>query len=228
MKTAHVRILPVCEDYGTNGYLVRGSDMKATIIDPGTDIDTVITAVKTLGWTLKSAWITHGHFDHMGGLSELKQAVPQLEIIGPKGEEDHFRRGLKNLSTWQGKSMTAPAPDRFVSDGDTVQIGDLVFRCIRISGHSPFGICYYLAPEIAEKKIRLDAGDETVDCAGVVFTGDILFAGGIGRWDLPGGSQNALLQGIRDKLFALPDETLAFPGHGPYTTIGDEKSDFMF
>ena len=228
MKQASVRILSVCDDYGTNGYLISGSDRRAVIIDPGTEADRVASACEALGWTLSAAWVTHGHFDHMGCLKELKAMVPDLEIIGPAGEEDHFRRGLKNLSTWTGRSVTAPLPDRFVADGDTVAIDDLTFRCIGISGHSPFGISYYLTPGWGDALVRLDFGDEAIDCVGAAFTGDVLFAGGVGRWDLPGGNRDALLTGIREKLFTLPPETLAFPGHGPSTTIGDEKSYFPF
>jgi hydroxyacylglutathione hydrolase len=175
---------------------------QAAVIDPGGDSDKILLALARDKLVLKAIINTHGHFDHVGANRALKKASGAELMIHP-----HDAPMLSQLSSgaamWGIRSEDSPAPDRLLEEGDTVQVGHLEFKVLHTPGHSPGGICLY--------------------ADGVVFVGDTLFAGSIGRTDFPGGDFNTLIRSIQTKLFTLPDDTLVYAGHMGQTTIGQEK-----
>jgi glyoxylase-like metal-dependent hydrolase (beta-lactamase superfamily II) len=152
--------------------------------------------------------LTHGHVDHIAAADELRARYPGVPVAIHEAEAEFLSRGMLNLSMMLGTSLTLAPPERLLQDGETIEVGRIRLRAIHVPGHSPGGMAFYAAPE--------DGGP-------LLIAGDIIFAGSIGRTDFPGGDHQQLLDGIRRKLYTLPDETVVYPGHGPETSIGDEK-----
>lgn len=173
----------------------------ALVIDPGDDGERLLAAIRATGWRVVGIVNTHGHFDHVGANRALVDATgAELMIHGldlPLLQKAQTHAQIYGLST-----EPSPVPDRLLSDGDTVACGDLSCQVMHLPGHSPGGIALL--------------------CGGHLFVGDVLFAGSIGRTDLPGGDHRALVNGIRSRLWCLPGETIVHPGHGPDTTIARE------
>lgn len=188
--------------YGTNCYIV-GSELtrEGMVIDPGGDAEGILRLVKEPGLDIKYIVLTHGHIDHIGAVSELKEATG-AEFYAHSEEGVVFQG--QPVSPLLGVSYPAmPNPDRWLKGGDSLDIGDLHFIVLHTPGHSPGGICLL--------------GE------GVVFSGDTLFNHGIGRTDFPMGSHSQLMDSIHTKLMVLPDDTVVYPGHGPASTIGAER-----
>lgn len=179
------------------------------IIDPGLDGDVIIHEVGKSGMAPRAILLTHGHGDHIAAVEPVKEHF-QLPLYVGKGDEELMRNPSANVSELIGQPIVAPRPDHIVEDEQTIAIGSLQFSVIATPGHTPGGVCY-----LDEK-------------ANLIFTGDSLFWGSIGRTDLPGGSLNTLLDSIKGKLMKLPDSITCYPGHGPQTTIGAEKSQNPF
>ena len=175
---------------------------EAAIIDPGGDADSILREVARLGVDVKVVINTHGHVDHIAANEPVLRATGASLMIH---EDDAvmLKSPARNLSLLGGAPLRPVEADRLLRDGDTVAFGREALEVIHTPGHTPGGI-------------SLLAGD-------VLFTGDTLFAMGIGRTDFPGGSYETLLSSIRERLLALPDDTRVYPGHGPETTIGDER-----
>ncbi len=192
---------------GSNCYIVGSeSNKEGMIIDPGAEAEVILSNVKDLGLEIRSIVLTHGHIDHIGALKEVKEATGAEVAIHA---DDAQALQENSVSTLLGLSYPTPLPaDRLLKDGDSMDIGDLHFLVLHTPGHSPGCICLL--------------GQE------VVFSGDTLFNYGIGRTDLPGGSHSQLMNSIHTKLMILPDNTAVYPGHGPDTTIGTERSDNPF
>ncbi len=175
---------------------------RALLVDAGSDAEVLLQALSRHDLVLDQLVATHGHFDHIGGNRRILDAtaVPfaMHEADLPFLSQAAAQAALYGLSTEE-----SPPPTRFLNEGDRISVGELVFEILHIPGHSPGSICL--------------VGQ------GHAFVGDVLFAGSIGRTDLPGGSYETLVQGIRSKLLGLPEETVVHPGHGPDTTIGREK-----
>ena len=150
--------------------------------------------------------LTHGHPDHLAGLKEVKEATG-AEIMVHSGDADYHAQSALAMA-FGFYCPAPPPPDRLLNDGDIIDIGGLSFNVIHTPGHSPGGICLI--------------------GHGVLFSGDILFNYGIGRFDLPGGDYEQLLNSLQSKLMALSDETVVYPGHGPQTTIGIERQNNPF
>jgi hydroxyacylglutathione hydrolase len=174
----------------------------AAVIDPGAEADRIIEEVSKANLRVESIINTHGHFDHVGGNRQLRDATG-AELIIHSLDAPMLAQLERMAGAFGLKAENSPAPDRTVEEGDTLVIGNLRLAVLHTPGHTPGGISLY--------------GD------GCVFVGDTLFQGSIGRTDFPGGDFDTLLASIRTKLFALEDQTIVYTGHGPETTIGTEK-----
>jgi hydroxyacylglutathione hydrolase len=188
----------------TNCYLATCQEThEAVLIDPGWNDPILVQTIESRGAVVKAIVLTHAHFDHIGGLAALVERTGAPVVMHQDDVPLLTRRG--GADEWGIPIRPAPAPDRLVKEGDQVEIGALRFEVLFTPGHTPGHICLH---EVSKS---------------VLFDGDVLFRQGIGRTDLPGGSMEDLLDSIRHKLLALPDETVVYPGHGPATTIGDER-----
>lgn len=189
----------------TNCYILAcTATNQAAIIDPSWDGRAIVGQLQQHGWTPSHILLTHTHFDHVGALAELKEltgapvyvhteAVPMLE------------RAVAAAGMW-GIPLDPPPPaDHFLEEGQVIAVGELQATVHHTPGHAPGHVCFYLPDH------------------GVVFDGDVLFQGSIGRTDLPGGDYDTLMASIRDKLLPLPDATAVLSGHGPATTLGNER-----
>lgn len=182
---------------------------EAMVIDPGDDIDHILSIVRQHGLTVKQIVITHAHIDHVGGAMKLKQATGAPIVLN---QNDYaLLKMLDVQAAWIGmRAPEAVVIDESSGTGDKISAGNLVADVLHTPGHTEGSICLYFAPE---KKL---------------IAGDTLFAGSIGRTDLPGGSYKKIMESLRGPVLALPDETIVVPGHGPLTTIGDERESNPF
>ncbi len=189
----------------TNCYLIGCKSSKtAAVIDPGgeEDVDLILNLLQKNNLNLKYIINTHGHADHIGGNKALKANTKALLLIH---RLDAFMLidANKNLSILEGKEIYSYPADRILEEGDEIILGSLKLSIIHTPGHTPGGISLVLN--------------------NIVFTGDTLFAGGVGRSDLPGGSYRDLQRSIKEKLLTLSDDKIIYPGHGPSSTIGEER-----
>lgn len=189
----------------------RGRD-DALVVDPGFDVHAIRGVLDRHQKSLAAILNTHGHADHIAGNGPLKEAFPDVPLIIGVGDAAMLSDPDANLSAPFGLKLISPAADRLVRDGEVVEVAGFTFEVREIPGHSP-GSVVFLSRE---------------DDPPVAFSGDVLFAGSVGRTDFPGGSASQLLSGIREKLFTLPDATLILPGHGPVTTVGVERKSNPF
>jgi len=174
------------------------------IFDPGADERRICDTVHKDGFTPRAILLTHGHADHLAAVQDIKERY-QLPLGVGKGEEGLLADPSANVSAFFDMPIVAPEPDHLFEDNQTVTLGTLCFTVLTTPGHSPAGVCY------------LDESE------GILFCGDTLFAGSIGRTDLPGGSYRQLLESIQKKILTLPDSVICCPGHGPQTTVGAER-----
>lgn len=180
---------------------------KAAVIDPGGDAGQIVAAAQ--GYRVRYVINTHAHFDHtmdngtvLEALAEQQGTVP--ELIAHAQAAPLLASG-GGASLFGFRQTPSPPPDRLVNDGDLLALGAVSLQVLYTPGHSQGSMSLYCASE------------------GIVFVGDVLFRRGVGRADLPGGSWQTLMDSIKTRLFALPDKTVVYPGHGPETTIGEER-----
>jgi glyoxylase-like metal-dependent hydrolase (beta-lactamase superfamily II) len=182
---------------------------EALIVDPGGDAGKILALLAKMGARAVGIVHTHGHFDHILGPREVATATSAPVFI--HGEDLELYRGLVREARYFDLVAEAPPePDQILAGGETLGFGQLQARVLHTPGHTPGSVGLFI---------------ETTGGAPLLLAGDTLFAGGVGRTDFPGGSWEQILRSIRDTLFALPDETVVVPGHGPETTIGEEREE---
>lgn len=190
-------------EFATNCYIIACPETSAcAVVDPGTPDPWIKRTLAAEGLKPSLILLTHGHLDHIGGVEWVKgfSGAP-VWIHG--ADAPMLTDTMLNGSMSFGMPVVAPPPDRLLVDGDTFTLGNLALRVIHTPGHTPGGICFYTP--------------------GHLLAGDTLFAGSIGRTDLAGGDYESIIRSIKEKLLVLPPETVVYSGHGPTTTIGDER-----
>ena len=198
LRTVHVGMTQ------TNCYIVGCEEKReGVIIDPGGHSSRILKALEESGLGVRYVLNTHCHFDHMEANADIVAATGAPLALHPAELPLLRAKGGASLFGVPGKE--SPLPDVELEDRQVLKVGTLRFQVLHTPGHSPGGVTFYLAQE------------------GMAFDGDVLFADGVGRTDLPGGNWDKLMRSIREVLFTLPDETALYPGHGPETTIGREK-----
>ena len=189
----------------TNCYLLACETTgKAAVIDPSWNGQGIADKAAEEGWQISHILLTHTHFDHVGGLADLKAATGAPIYVHPEAIPMLENAGMA-ARMWQISIPDPPAPDEMLQEGQVIRVGELELHVLYTPGHAPGHVSFYLPEQH------------------LLFDGDVLFQGSIGRTDLPGGNFELLMQTIRDKLLVLPDETAVLSGHGPATTIGQEK-----
>jgi hydroxyacylglutathione hydrolase len=186
---------------GTNCYVVRAHDRahEAVVVDPGADAPRILEELATLESTCAATLITHGHWDHLGGVAELAQATG-----APVYMADDERLLLEDVNSFTppGIELQPYSPDVALQGDEVLELAGMSFETLRVPGHSPAHLAYHTE--------------------GAVFSGDLLFAGSVGRTDLPGADWDTLVESIRTLADRYPRDTIVYSGHGPETTIGAE------
>jgi glyoxylase-like metal-dependent hydrolase (beta-lactamase superfamily II) len=194
--------------FAENCYIVAdGSSGDAVIVDPGEEAGLFLRRVNTENWTLRAVWLTHAHLDHITGVEAVVGATGVEVYLHPADRP--LYDNVAEQGRWLGIRSEQPrAVDRDLEDREILTVGGCSFEVVHVPGHSP--------------------GSVALIGHGVAIVGDALFAGSIGRTDLPGGDTETLLTSIRERLLTLPDPTVVYPGHGPATTIGEERRNNPF
>ena len=178
------------------------STKEAVVIDPGDDADRILMELAKSELNVKYLINTHGHFDHVGANKRMKEVTGAQLAIHP--DDEPMLNELSHSASMFGLSAdNSPPADILLKDGDEITFGEITLKIIHTPGHSKGGICLYTE--------------------GHLFAGDTLFAGSIGRTDLPGGDYDTLISNIKQKLLVFDDKTIVYTGHGPETSIGNEK-----
>lgn len=189
--------------YAANCYLIYDNDTKeGIVVDPGGDEDDIIYKIDDCGIDIKYIVLTHAHADHIAGVKGLKDYT-KAPVAVHKDDELLLKDGRENLSSLMAMGTVELLPDILLEESDTIEFGSLVAEIIHTPGHTPGGVSLKIADSI--------------------FTGDTLFAGSIGRTDFKYGSYDDIIHSIKTKLVVLPDDTKVYPGHGPSSTIKNEK-----
>jgi glyoxylase-like metal-dependent hydrolase (beta-lactamase superfamily II) len=196
------------QPFGENTYIVsRVGDRRCVVIDPGFEPQAIVDWLDGHGLEPAAILLTHGHSDHIAGNEVLRDQWPRLPILIGRGDASKLGDPAGNLSGAFGIALKSPPADRLLDDEETLDLAGFAISVFEIPGHSSGHVVY-----------RIDGCKPTL-----VFGGDVLFRGSIGRTDFPDGSFDALAAGIRHRLYALPDDTIVFPGHGEETTVGHER-----
>ena len=181
---------------------------KGAVIDPGGHVERIMSLINDMKADIAEIIITHGHFDHIGALDELRNAVGCGASIHELDAE-MLLKSRKNLSIFMGTDASFRPAERLLKDGDVIRFGESFLKVIHTPGHTAGGICLY-------------DGDK------VLFSGDTLFAGSVGRSDFPGGDHYQLIESVVKALAEVKDETVVYPGHGPETGMGYERKNNPF
>jgi glyoxylase-like metal-dependent hydrolase (beta-lactamase superfamily II) len=205
MAKARIAIVPVTPFQQNCTILVCDKTGEAAVVDPGGDLPRIRNALAQLGAPVKKILITHGHIDHAGGAAELAEELG-VPVEGPHIDDKPLLDRLAQTGLSYGiEGARDLTPGRWLAEGDTVEVGSLVFEVLHCPGHSPGSVVLF------NRDGRF------------ALVGDVLFRGSVGRTDLPGGSHEALIASIRDKILPLGDDVAFICGHGPTGTIGEER-----
>ncbi|HEY8888767.1 MAG TPA: MBL fold metallo-hydrolase [Clostridium sp.] len=184
--------------YEANCYIIMDNNTnEAVVLDPGGDVDDIVNVIKSINAKVKYILLTHGHIDHTSGVEQLKSITNAIVCISKKDND------LITAGEYLFGPLIKGGADKLLKNGDIIAISNLEFTCIDTPGHTPGGMSFLIK-----------------NCA---FTGDTLFAGSIGRTDFAGGDFNTIITSIKAKLLCLDGDTIVYPGHGPYSTINNEK-----
>lgn len=188
----------------TNCYIMakEGKDL-CVVIDPGEEPEKIAEYIKKKNWSCAAILLTHGHFDHITGVSCLA-AITGAKVYAGEAEKELLSDPVLNCSGMAGNAV-ALEPEYFLRDGEKIEIADISFETIATPGHTVGGCCYYI-PD-----------------SGILFSGDTLFMESVGRTDLPTGNMHKLIESVRNRIFTLPDSVKIYPGHGPETSVAYEK-----
>ncbi len=196
---------------GTNCYTVVNTDTReAVIIDPAANASFLIQMIKNQNYKPVAFLLTHAHYDHIAAVNGLKDAFPDVPVVIGENDDELLGNCAANLSAMFGDEPVFVKSDKTVKDGEVLDMLGTKLTIIEVPGHTKGGVCYYFEAE------------------GLLFDGDTLFAGSIGRSDFPTGDGELLLKSISEKLLTLPEETKLYPGHNQTSTIGREKKTNMF
>jgi hydroxyacylglutathione hydrolase len=195
----------------TNTYLVADSETKeAAVIDPAWDGQVILEEAQRRGWRIAHLWYTHAHFDHIGGAGAIADALNPLPLVALHPNDHVLWRAGGGGALFGFDIDPGPEPTIDFYQGQILRLGSVEFEVRFTPGHTPGHCIFYVAS------------------SGVCFCGDLIFAGSVGRTDLPGGDWDQLLESIETQAFTLPDETRLLAGHGPETTVGEEKMNNPF
>ena len=204
---ARVAIIPVTPFEQNCTLIWCEATKRAVVIDPGGDVPDIEAAIAQTGVTVEKIWLTHGHLDHVGGAMELKEKLGGVPIEGPHIGDKFLLNNVIESARRFGvdAGMRNVTTDRWLNEGDTVQVGELTFEILHCPGHSPGSVVF------VSKEMRF------------AHVGDVLFNGSVGRTDLPGGDHATLIMSIMTKLLPLGDDVGFICGHGPGSSIGHER-----
>ncbi len=206
MSDFQIQVVPVTQFQQNCSLVWSQATMRGTVVDPGGDVPLIQEAIAKAGITVERILLTHGHLDHAGGAADLKAALG-VEVVGPhEADAPLLARIAEQGRAYGMDDLKSVTPDRYLHEGDTVEIAGATFDVLHCPGHSP-GSLVYVSKEL-----------------GFALMGDVLFAGSVGRTDLPGGSHETLIRSITDKVLPLGDAVQFLPGHGPASTIGQERA----
>jgi glyoxylase-like metal-dependent hydrolase (beta-lactamase superfamily II) len=209
MSKVKALIIPVTPFQQNCTLLWCEATKRGVVIDPGGDLPEIERAIAQAKVAVDKIWLTHGHVDHVAGAADLKARL-NVPIEGPHRDDlfllERVAESARSFGMQEGENVT---PDRWLEDGDQAEVGELKFDVRHCPGHSPGSVAFLNAAQ------RL------------AIVGDVLFAGSVGRTDLPGGDHPQLLRSIRDKLLPLADDVTVISGHGPTTTIGRERATIL-
>ncbi|WP_313757114.1 MBL fold metallo-hydrolase [Tissierella sp.] len=194
--------------YAANCYIIYSEVTRdGIVVDPGGDVDDILSSIRENGLKIKYIVLTHGHGDHIGGVIQLNKVL-SVPVMIHEDDREILVDGNKNLSTIMAMGTVEIEPDILLKDGDIIEFGDEKAQVLHTPGHTLGGIC-------------IKIGDS-------IITGDTLFTGSIGRTDLLGGDYDSIINSIKDKLMIYPDDIKVFPGHGAPSTIGRERTSNPF
>jgi glyoxylase-like metal-dependent hydrolase (beta-lactamase superfamily II) len=220
MTDIKIALVPVTVFQQNCSLVWEAATMRAAVVDPGGEPGKILDAITRLGLKVELILLTHGHLDHAGGAKALKgeldaargaDGLPAVPIVGPDLRDTFLLEGIEEAQKQFGmQGMRNVAPDRFLTEGETVTLGGLTFEVLHVPGHTPGHLVFF------ERAAR------------VAFSGDTVFRGSVGRSDFPYGDGALLVAGIKEKLLPLGDDVTFIPGHGPASTFGAERGDNPF